>query len=119
MSDLKRVPDYVTVEPSMLPEGMHMDLAWHDFEIYDLSIDEAQALIDLLVERDELKAKLATPKDMPTRHDLLTSQRAADAFWIGWKRYGEPHKHGFYESTWIGFRMALDEAISNTGDENV
>jgi len=35
------------------------------------------------------------------------SQKAAEEFWRVWKEVGEPHKHGFYESTWMAIWAAL------------
>ena len=40
----------------------------------------------------------------------LSQHRVADAFWESWKKNGETHKHGYYESTWIAIRAALDAA---------
>ena len=38
---------------------------------------------------------------------------AADAFWRVWRQVGIPHKHGYYESTW----MAIDAAMRATEEE--
>jgi hypothetical protein len=32
---------------------------------------------------------------------------AADAFWECWKKNGETHKHGYYESTWMAINAAI------------
>ncbi len=36
---------------------------------------------------------------------------AADEFWRVWNEVGEPHKHGYYESTW----MAINAALAKVG----
>jgi len=51
VSDLERVPDYVTAERV---DDVWFDLSWHGVEI-NVHENDAQAIIDLLVERDELK----------------------------------------------------------------
>lgn len=43
------------------------------------------------------------------------THKAADEFWRVWKEVGEPHKHGYYESTW----MAIDAAIAAEKDYEI
>lgn len=38
--------------------------------------------------------------------DKMFTHEGVDAFWRVWKKIGEPHKHGVYESTWAAFRAA-------------
>ena len=56
MSDLERVPEYVVA--SRVDE-IWFDLSWGEVDI-NVHEADAQAIIDLLVERDELKAQLKT-----------------------------------------------------------
>jgi len=45
------------------------------------------------------------------RHPKI--HECAEEFWRVWKEVGEPHKHGFYESTW----MAIDAALAAIEDD--
>lgn len=56
MSDLERVPEYVTVMVDQ--KGDPYALSWHSVEIKWLFPHEAQAVIDLLVERDTLRGQM-------------------------------------------------------------
>jgi hypothetical protein len=40
--------------------------------------------------------------------DNISQHIVVDTFWRVWMENGEPHKHGFYESTWMAIRAALD-----------
>ena len=37
--------------------------------------------------------------------------KVAEEFWRVWNEVGEPHKHGFYESTWMALWAALEASI--------
>jgi hypothetical protein len=41
---------------------------------------------------------------------IRPTHEGADAFWNAWKEFGETHKHGYYESTWIGINRAIKES---------
>ena len=59
MSDLERVPEYVTVGADLSNNGSSLlyEIVSSDLEISVLPLNEAQAVIDLLVERDEWRAQ--------------------------------------------------------------
>ncbi len=40
----------------------------------------------------------------------VEQHHVADAFWLSWNLNGEPHKHGYYEATWMAIRAALEAA---------
>ena len=44
--------------------------------------------------------------------------QVADTFWRVWNENGEPHKHGFYESTWMAIDAALAELDKETAQQD-
>ena len=38
----------------------------------------------------------------------LMTHEGVNAFWKVWKKVGQPHKHGVFESTWMAFRAAIE-----------
>lgn len=48
----------------------------------------------------------------PDKFAGINQHHVADAFWESWKQNGVPHKHGYYESTWIALRAAIRAATA-------
>ena len=44
---------------------------------------------------------------MADRSFINPTHEGADAFWKHWRENGDPHKHGYYESTWGAINAAL------------
>lgn len=55
----------------------------------------------------EVSVLQAENKELVKQIKSLHSHEAVTEFWRVWKEVGDPHKHGFYESTWMAFRAAL------------
>lgn len=56
------------------------------------------------VDWQKLRASLS---EAPGEPAIKPTQEAADAFWTYWRRNGETHVHGYYESTWGAINAAL------------
>ena len=77
------------------------------------NIYDAEEIIENLLK--ELEAAEKTRLNNNPKHESV------DAFWKEWERVGVPHKHGYYESTWMAFNAAyeaLKEYKANQGDSD-
>jgi hypothetical protein len=70
-----------------------------------------QLLIECRDRISELEQRLATLTERNTELDI-NQHCVADAFWWVWRENSKTHKHGYYESTWMALRAAIDSAIA-------
>ena len=49
----------------------------------------------------------------------INQHHVAKAFWDTWEENGETHKHGFYESTWMALRAAMDASGITAENESL
>ncbi len=63
-----------------------------------------------------LDSALARAEQKERSPGNIQQHHVADAFWKSWAINGEPHKHGYYESTWMAIHAALDAARGETGE---
>ena len=75
-------------------------------------------LEEILADDSPSKIEVLPSGEIRARADDLNIEQhhVADAFWKCWKENGETHKHGYYESTWMSIRAALDAAREGGGD---
>jgi hypothetical protein len=78
----------------------------------ELSTKLAAVEFKLICSRSEVSSysdrALKAEAKLAALENGLFSHKAATEFWRVWNEVGEPHKHGLYESTWMGFRAALE-----------
>lgn len=69
-------------------------------------------------ERDEESDRQVIPSNFRPAYRIVPIYAAVDAFWDHWRKNGETHKHGFYESTWGAINAALSVAGVRYANKN-
>jgi len=70
---------------------------------YEMGLREKDKTRIRELEQENVKLKKQAKTIAPTHE-------TADAFWRYWNKYGETHKHGYYEATWGAINAALQES---------